>query len=440
MQTEPDQISGVERPTRVRFIVLAWLASLAFILYLDRICMSQAVTPIIAEMDITNTQMSAILMAFTLAYGLFEVPSGHWGDRIGSRRVLGRIVIWWSTFTALTGACTGFFSLLFIRFLFGAGEAGAFPNTARVISRWFPVGERGRIQGFLLAGSLIGAATAPKLTAQLITLWGWRWTFVLFGAIGALWTFFFLRSFRDEPADHPAVNGLELAAIRGPHLQTSKTPATHPPLPWKQAFRNRNIWLLSANIACMSFTSYLFFSWYSNYLQKGRDQTNESAGTLVSCILGAGAVGMMAGGWLADRLGTSRLRRRQAIVVDALAACFLFTSTRVDDVYVSVGLTAIACLFMHAQLSVWWSTAIETSGRHIGALFGLMNGIGTLGAMSTQFWFGFFADFMKARGITGRGQWEPSIVVCAVLLAVGAGCWFFIDPARKVEDPEATNA
>src|SRR5258708_495662 len=137
MQENAALNAAAERPTRARFVVLGWLCALAFILYLDRVCMGQAVKPIQDEMGLTNTEMSFVLMAFTLAYGIFEVPTGHWGDRIGSRRILARIVVWWSAFTMLTGACSGFLSLLFVRFLFGAGEAGAFPNMARIVDRWF---------------------------------------------------------------------------------------------------------------------------------------------------------------------------------------------------------------------------------------------------------------------------------------------------------------
>ncbi len=115
----------------VRFLVLAWLCSLAGILYLDRICISSALSDIQQDLGISNTQTGIVLMAFTLAYGLFEIPTGHWGDTIGSRRVLTRISLWWSTFTVLTGACSGLSMLILVRFLFGAGEAGAFPHGQR---------------------------------------------------------------------------------------------------------------------------------------------------------------------------------------------------------------------------------------------------------------------------------------------------------------------
>src|SRR6516165_9990472 len=140
-------------PSRARFVLVLWLCGLAGVLYLDRICMAQAVQPIQDELTISETRMSFVMMAFTLAYGLFEVPTGWLGDRVGGRRVLTRIVLWWSAFTALTGAALGFGTLLAVRFLFGAGEAGAFPNAARVISRWYPVGERGRVQGLMLTAS-----------------------------------------------------------------------------------------------------------------------------------------------------------------------------------------------------------------------------------------------------------------------------------------------
>src|SRR5271166_6610742 len=126
-----------ERPTRVRYGVLAFLAAMTFILYLDRSCINQAAPIIKKELGISETQKGIIFGAFTIAYALFEIPAGRWGDRYGSRRILTRIVLWWSVFTALTGACWGFASLIIVRFLFGAGEAGALPNSARILRSWF---------------------------------------------------------------------------------------------------------------------------------------------------------------------------------------------------------------------------------------------------------------------------------------------------------------
>src|SRR5262249_6789244 len=149
--------------------------------------MGQAGPAIQADLGLTNRQLGYALMAFTVAYALFEVPTGRLGDRIGPRAVLTRVVVWRSAFTALTGACAGLVSLVVVRFLFGAGEAGAYPNTARVLSRWFPAAERGRVTGLMLTCAQLGGAAALALTAALIWLVGWRWAFVAFGLVGFAW-------------------------------------------------------------------------------------------------------------------------------------------------------------------------------------------------------------------------------------------------------------
>src|SRR5438270_6864956 len=204
-----DDLAGSARPTRARFVVLGVLCLLSGILYLDRICMSAALDSIQTDLALTNTQGGYVLMAFTLAYGLFEVPTGRWGDRIGGRRVLTRIALWWSAFTALTGACTGLWTLVAVRFLFGAGEAGALPNVARVLSRWFPDEERGRAQGLLLAASSIGGALAPFLATLMVQSIGWRATFAAFGGVGAVWAAGLWGWLRGGPASHRAVDPAE---------------------------------------------------------------------------------------------------------------------------------------------------------------------------------------------------------------------------------------
>ena len=133
---------------------------MTFVLYLDRVCLGQAAPMMQRELGLSNGAMSFIHPAFTLAYALFEIPTGRWGDRYGSRRVLARIVVWWSLFTALTGAAMGFWMLLLVRFLFGAGEAGALPNSARILRQWFPESARGEAQGIVTTGMMLGGFAA----------------------------------------------------------------------------------------------------------------------------------------------------------------------------------------------------------------------------------------------------------------------------------------
>ena len=188
---------------------------MTFVLYLDRVCIGQSATAIKRDLGISDAWMSWVFNAFTLSYAVFEIPTGRWGDRYGSRGVLTRIVIWWSFFTALTGAATGLTMLLLVRFLFGAGEAGALPNAARVLREWFPESSRGRAQGIITTAMMIGGAVAPLASQRLINAFGWRWTFVVFGLVGLAWAVAFYFWFRDDPAEHPGTNQAERVADHG---------------------------------------------------------------------------------------------------------------------------------------------------------------------------------------------------------------------------------
>lgn len=429
-------------PTRARLVVVAWLCGLSGILYLDRICMGQAVVPIQRELGLSNSQISLVLMSFTLAYGIFAVPVGRWGDKTGPRSVLSSIVLAWSVFTALTGAATGLVTLLLVRFLFGAAEAGAFPNAAKVLSRWFPPSERGRVQGVMLAFSQFGAVLAPAATAYLIDQAGWRAAFVIYGLIGVAWAVGFWLWFRDDPANHRGVNGAELARIRAEAPPPEADPG---PVPWGAVLTNRGVIVLSVIMVFGAFYTYFFYSWFQKYLNATRGVENREAGNLTSLVMAGSAVGMLIGGWLADRISKLedhvRARRYLGVVCYLLAAACLFLGVRQDDALSLALLWGASFCVMHITLPNWWSCAIPQGGRHTATIFGLMNGLGVLGAMASQGFVGIFADWQKERGFSGREQWDPifDVYVC-VLLANAVAWWLYRfrplpePPARPKED------
>jgi MFS family permease len=453
MQTGITTLAALARPSRARYIVIGLLCSMALVLYLDRVCIAQALVPMKREYGWTNTQASLVLMAFTLAYGLFEIPTGRLGDLYGSRGVLTRIVLWWSVFTALTGALPEFtyvaslasvplvFNslalMVLVRFWFGAGEAGAIPNAARILVNWFPAAERGRMQGLFQGSMHVGGAVAPVLAAEIIEHAGWRWTFGIFGLVGLVWAVVFFWWFRDKPDQHDAVNLAELQIIGAPVAEVHG----HGAVPWGEALVNANVWLLSITIIMSAFNSYFFFSWYSTYLQEGRGVDNETAGWLAALALLGATVGSLSGGVLADRItrhAANRYRARRLLCLGAFfgAALFLLASVNVDSAILSAAFCGLACWAMFCHLPTWWGCAFDVSGKHTGAMFGLLNGVGVVGAIGAQYFWGWFADWRKSLGYAGRDQWDPAFYVSIAFLIAAGILWQFVYPRRTIGESE----
>src|SRR3989442_623193 len=187
------------RPTRTRYWVIVFAITLAIITYIDRVCISQAAPDISRDLGLSKEQMGLAFSAFALSYALFEIPGGWLGDVIGPRKVLMRVVVMWSAFTAATGWAWSAISLVLCRFCFGMGEAGCFPNLTKAFTIWLPTMERVRAQGIMWLSARWGGAFTPLLVAWVLSMVSWRWAFVLFGAIGLVWAFFFYHWFRDHP-------------------------------------------------------------------------------------------------------------------------------------------------------------------------------------------------------------------------------------------------
>lgn len=422
--------------SRVRYGVLAFLASLTFILYLDRVCISQAVIPIREDLRLSDSEMGWVLGAFAVAYGLFEVPTGRWGDRFGSRGVLTRIVLWWSAFTMLTGAATGLAMIVVVRFLFGAGEAGAYPNAARVVTRWFPAEARARAQGLVIAAAQLGGTLAPPVAEYLIGLAGWRWSFVFFGGLGVVWSALFYAWFRDDPAKHPAVNDAERALIGG-QRDLTRGAEHHPPIPWRLVLNSGNVWLLGAIQTLCAFVAYMFMTWYPTYLQEARGVDSSEASWLSSLALGGGAAGCLFGGvvndWLVRTTGSPRYSYRlYGVCCLAVAAAAMLAGIYCDAAWQTTAFCAVAYFAVLSGQAAWWPTISEISGPHVGAMFGLMNSLGVPGTFASSALLGPFVDSMRHLGYEGRAQWDPAFYVYAAALALAAVCWLGVDAEKSI--------
>jgi sugar phosphate permease len=435
----PDGIAE-QRPTWVRYRVLLFLCTLAVLLYIDRVCIGQAEKAIREELGFDKNQMAYVYKAFILAYCLFEVHTGHWGDRFGSRGIIARIVIWWSAFTALTGMAFGLWPLVIIRFLFGAGEAGAFPNAARVVTRWFAPDERGLARGSISTTSLIGGAIAPPLAAYLIGFVGWRGTFIVFGAMGVVWAAAFYRWFRDNPAEHPAVNQAELVHIGVPEDAPKKTAAeekAHHTIPWSIVLSSPNVWLLGMIQMVGATLFYMQFQWFPTYLKEARGMSDESAAWFTSVVIGCGALGCACGGLFSDfiiRSTSERKWSRRVCGSGALfgAASFLWTVRYCESDLLVTLCNAAALFCLQIAIPFWWTVVAEISGRHGASMWGLMNSMGGLGVFIMTDLVARVVQSRESQGLPPVEIWRPVFDGVAIALAFGATCWGFVDATKSI--------
>lgn len=407
--------------------MLVFAFTAAFITYLDRVCISAAAPAMSAELNLSTTQMGYVFSIFALAYGVFEVPMGWLGDRTGQRSLLTRIVGCWSVFTILTGVVRSYWSLLTVRFVFGAAEAGAFPTLARALSRWFPVSERGRTTGVMWMGARLGGSLAPPVAVFLITSIGWRETFAVFGALGIVWCWLFWRWYRDEPAEHPGVGPKELAEIEAGRLDLLSS--RKEPLPLMRVLRSRNLWALFGMYFCSAYGFFFFVTWLPTYLMDEYGLSLERSGAYSAIPLFAGAVACLTGGALSDFLvrktGSLRWGRRIVGIAGFLLASAGFAGATVShDALAAVLWLAFAQGAQDLTLPVAWATCVDV-GRHSGGTAtGFMNTASSISAMLSPISAAWLQQTF--------GSFNAMFATAVGVYFVGAVMWFFIDPEEPL--------
>jgi ACS family glucarate transporter-like MFS transporter len=417
---------------------------LAIITYIDRVCISQAAPLIRADLRLSETQMGWVFSAFTIAYAVFEIPGGWMGDRYGPRSVLMKVVMMWSLFTALTGAAWNFTSMVVCRFLFGAGEAGCFPNVTKIFTIWLPSNERVRAQGILWLCARWGGAFTPLLVAVVLGYMQWRWAFVLFGGLGIIWAIGFYRWFRDRPADHPGVNAAELALLDG----AEKNAPSHASVPWGKLCSNPTVLLLWLQYFCMSYGWYFYITWLPTYLREARGVSLEKSAVLAGLPLFFGGIGCFVGGWAARRLAerwTNVRRARRVVACTGLfsAGALLVIATRINDPVFAMVALGLASFSNDLAMAPDWAACMDVGGRLAGSLSGSMNMMGNLGGAVGPVVVGYILNSTKISptALPTLQGWTTAFLVAAAIYGVGAIAWLFIDPVTPLESfpPEAEN-
>jgi ACS family glucarate transporter-like MFS transporter len=405
--------------SRARYAVVGLTLALVSVAYLDRACIATAAPAMARELGFDKEQMGFVFSAFTLAYALFEIPSGHMADRFGARVALTRIVLWWSAMTALTGAVAGFTSLLVIRFLFGMGEAGVFPSMARAYSRWLPPRERGKAFGLVIATGATAGAGTLKLVAVLLGVLSWRTIFVVFGSVGLLWVGVFLLYFRDDPATHPGVDPEELALIRSSEGARQITAHTGD---LRTLVRSRAIVALCVMYTGAIYGWYFHLTWLPTYLLEARHFDLAQTGTLSALPLLGIAAGVFAGGLLSDHLasrGGPAARKWPGVFGFPLAAASTLLAAYATSPTSAASLLTAAAGFGAVGVAPAWPVCVEVGRERAGVVSGAMNMFGNLG--------GTLCPVVVGMCVKRLGSWPVALSSVAAMYLLAGAAWFAVE-------------
>jgi MFS transporter, ACS family, glucarate transporter len=422
--------SGAPR-TRIRFRVAALATTLAMVTYLDRVSIGTIAPIITKQWQLTPSETGWIFSAFAMAYALFEIPTAKWAERLGTKSVLTRIVLWWSAFTVVTAAAFNLPSMLAVRFLFGAGEAGAWPMAARAFSSWIPRHERATVQGIFFAGAhLVGGLTPPLIGVMLLYM-NWRTVFVLFGLVGLVWVAAWHRWFKNDPSAHPEVNAAELA-----HIQHGRPPDSRHTVGreyWGRLFLSRNVVLLCLMYLSNSTIFYFCITWLPTYLKNRHGFDATALGFLSGLPLLVSVPSDLFGGALSDRLskrfGLRVGRCYLGAAAYALVTALLFLAASSSTPMVAAVSIAIATGLTMLTLGAAWSTCIEVARNHAGVVGAVMNTSGQVASLLIPLVVGYSVQWFN--------NWDFPIYLLAFMFLGGTVCWLFIDPYRPVFDDVA---
>ena len=407
------------------------MVTLAMVTYLDRACIGAMKPQIAADFALDDAQMGWVFTAFILAYAIFEIPTARWADRHGAGAVLTRIVSWWSVFTLLTAGAFNYVSLLVTRFLFGAGEAGAFPCVARVLSRWVPLRERGTAKGIFFAGAYASGALTTFTVNALLPFMSWRSILVAFGCVGFVWVYAWRRWFRDEPTDHPAANEAERAMILADRTPIVPHPSGWPF--WRGLLRQRNVILLCFSYMPNCATFYFCITWLPSYLREHHGFENTQLGIVAALPLFLSIATQFFGGFWSDKIAARRGllagRRTPGIVGYGGAAVFVLAATSASDPKIAAVLFAFTVAICMLTTAASWSTCVDIGREHSATVGATMNTAGQIAAVLMPPIIGYSLKWF--------GNWNVPFYLLAGLFVMGAACWAFIDPRKPVFGAQA---
>ena len=400
--------------SRVRFGVVGFALALAMIAYMQRVSISLAAPGIQADLGLDKPTMGLIFGAFALSYALLEVPMGALGDKFGMRRVLAPLVIVWSFFQAASGAAWNFTSLFIARLLFGAGEAGCFPNITKMLAVWLPRNERVRVQSIIWACTRGAAAVTPLIMLPLIAAAGWRGAFLFFGVLGGVWAVAFLLLYKDDPAKHPKIDAAELKLLEGSRVLAQEKPAGG----WFKAIAQKDVLLLVIQYTLFSFVWFFYSTWMPTFLQETYDLTQADTAKLTWIPWVCGAAGCLVSGVIPVRIP----RRTIALIGFAVTAVMLFSVGSAPTAMMAVVMLGAASFFSDLTMPISWNTCVELGRRYTATVAGTMNMCSGLA--------GFALSVGAGAMVKSLGGWTPVLQVMTAAAVICFVCWIFLNPDK----------
>jgi sugar phosphate permease len=418
-----------QRPTQVRWLIFGLACAASWLLYLHRYSWGVIKTTFSDQHpEISKTELGWLDSAFMGAYTVGQVPAGLAGDYFGAGLVLTISILLWSAWVPGVAWTRNFTGLFGIRSALGLAQAGAYPAMSKMTRNWFPLSIRTRVQGVVAAFGRIGAAcAAPIIGTLLMGLLGFSWqtSLLVIAAPGVLLAILFGLMVRDHPRQHPWCNAAESAEIEaGSGGATTAKRGT--------LLLNRgslfSLGMLLAYAFFSTFQGQLYVNWIPMFLEKGRGLDKETTGMFTPFpFIGAAAGGIFAG-WLNDYL-LRRMRSRRwarssiAFTGKFVAAGLVLASLQVADGRAAMVVLLAARFFGDWSLPTQWGTITEMSGRASATVFGLVNSVGAIG--------GFVAGPLLG-SLLQHFDWEGLFVGVAVMCALSAVCWLFIDCTRRL--------
>lgn len=421
------------RATTARYEALCWLTVVAALSYLCRNAPGMAEKQIRDSLGLTLEQSGWFMGAFFWTYAICQIPSGSIAQQYGTRLSLTTFAVAWSMAAMGIGLANGFWFLVVAQLVMGVAQAGIFPAACNSIGHWIPVTQRSFACGVLTSGMQIGAILAGWLAGALVVRLGWRWMFVTLALPGFVWAIGFYIRFRDRPEQRLDVNEKEISLIRAQQAKEASdaNPDNLPaPVEWRSVLSNPALWLLCGQQACRAGAYNFFPSWFPTYLQEVCNFSIQTSGLLQGVVLSGTLMGSLVGGlitdWVLARTGSLRLSR-SAVGATSVAICsaLFFFSWLIQSPLAAVVLLASASFFAAVAGPCAFAVPIDLGGTRVPQVFGLMNMCGNIAAALCPILVGIF--FQKT------ANWTLILPLFSAVYLVGAICWAFLDPNKKVK-------